>query len=332
MKRVLKWAGAMVVGVVGVLVLASALVYFQSQSRLNRVYSVSPPPVRAAAAAPSPNGGEGLPAGRIGGGVETDSDANRASAPDAGLVAWGEHIAATRGCGDCHGADLGGAVFAEAMPVMRLIGSNLTPGGVGATYSDGDWVRAIRHGVGPDGKGLLFMPSYEYYYLGDEDLAALIAYLKSRPAVTRELPGSAVGPVGRALLVTGKLPLLAAEMIDHDGPRPTAPPKGATVAYGEYLAAGCTGCHGADFSGGPIPGVPPEWPPAANLTPDPETGIGRWSRADFLAAVTEGRRPDGRQLQPQFMPWPNLARFQPDELEALWMYFQTVESRPFGGR
>ena len=132
--------------------------------------------------------------------------------------------------------------------------------------------------------------------------------------------------------MAGQLPLVPAEMIDHEGPRPTAPPRGATLAYGEYLAVGCTGCHGPEFSGGPIPGVPPGWPKAANITPDSETGIGSWSRGDFMKAVTMGRRPDGRELQGEFMPWPNFAQLKADELEALWMYIQTVPAKPFGGR
>ena len=337
MKRVLKWVGFAVAGVLGVVVLAAGAVYLMSQARMNRVYEVNPAPVVAAAPARfaaeehasngSATNGNGDEAGHL------DGDAApAASDPEAEILAWGQHVLETRGCHHCHGEDLGGGVFADAMPVMRIVASNLTSGGVGAVYSDVDYVRAIRHGLRPDGKPLKLMPSYEYYYLSDADVGAVIAYLRSLPAVTRQLPASEVGPVGRALLVTEKLPLLAAEMIDHEGPRPPAPPKGATVEYGEYLAKACTGCHGFTFSGGTIPVVPPEWPPALNITPDTDTGIGRWTREQFLAAVTEGKRPDGAMLQPQFMPWPDIARFEPDELEALWMYLQTVEAKPFGGR
>jgi mono/diheme cytochrome c family protein len=248
------------------------------------------------------------------------------------VLAWGEHIATTRGCTDCHAPDFGGGVFADEMPVFRLSASNLTGGGVGGEYSNEDWVRAIRHGIGPDGKPLLFMPSYEYYYLSDDDLAAMILYLKSLPAVSREFSENKVGPVGRVLFMAGQLPLVPAEMINHEGPRPTAPPKGATVEYGAYLAVGCTGCHGPGFSGGKIPGVPPEWPAATNITPDAETGIGSWSREDFFRALKEGRRPDGTELQAEYMPWPNMGQLYEDEMEALWMYVSSVEAKPFGGR
>ena len=62
--------------------------------------------------------------------------------------------------------------------IGTLRAPNLTPGGVGGTYTDTDWIRALRHGVAPDGTPLVFMPSWEYYYLSKEDLGALIAYLK----------------------------------------------------------------------------------------------------------------------------------------------------------
>ena len=218
MKRLLKWAGMGAAGLVSMLVLAFGFIYFQTQSRINRVYDVQPAPVSEAAFSVSFMDGAGMwDGGAVGEGAEgADSRSD--------ILRWGEHLSVTRGCIDCHGEDLGGAVFADEMPVMRLSASNLTPGGVGAGYSDADWARAIRHGVGPDGKPLLFMPSYEFYYLGDSDLAALMAYLKSLPAVTRELEENKVGPLGRVLFMAGQLPLVPAEMIDHEGPRPTAPP------------------------------------------------------------------------------------------------------------
>jgi mono/diheme cytochrome c family protein len=289
---------------VGLAALALGYVYLRTNARMDRIYDVNPEPVVLAQ----------------NGGVTED------------LLAWGEHIATTRGCTDCHAGDLGGGIFADDMPVFRLSASNLTRGGIGARYSDADWVRAIRHGIGPDGQPLLFMPSWEYYFLGDEDLAALIVYLKSLPAVSRTLPESRVGPLGRILYLTGKLPLLPAEMIEHDGPRPRTPPRGASVEYGAYLAVGCTGCHGMGFSGGKIPGVPPSWPEAANITPHWETGIGGWSQEDFVRAMREGRRPDGTELRAAYMPWPNMGQLHDDELEALWLYLQVVEAKAFGGR
>jgi mono/diheme cytochrome c family protein len=202
---------------------------------------------------------------------------------------------------------------------------------VGESYTDQDWVRAIRHGIGPDRKPLLFMPSHEYNVLTDEDLSALVAYLRSVPPVDNSPAKSTVGPIGRLLFLKGDLHLLPAEIIDHDAPRPTAPVPGPTAEYGAYLSTGCTGCHGASFSGGKIPGTPPEFPPAANITPDPETGIGAWTEADFFRSLREGRRPDGSELAAE-MPWQLTRQMTDDEIRAIWLHLRSVPAKAEGGR
>jgi mono/diheme cytochrome c family protein len=170
------------------------------------------------------------------------------------------------------------------------------------------------------------MPSWEYYYLSDEDLGALIAYLKQLPPVERQMPELDLGPMGRAMMVAGQGNFrLSAARIDHDAPRPTAPEPGPTVAYGEYLSYSCMGCHGPDLAGGPISGAPPSWPPAANITPH-EQGIGAWSRADFFRALRQQVRPDGAPIDP-VMP-ADMGKMTDQELTALWKYLQTVEPKP----
>ena len=109
-----------------------------------------------------------------------------------------------------------------------------------------------------------------------------------------------------------------------------APSPGRTVQYGEYLATGCVGCHGENFSGGPIPGAPPEFLPPANITPH-ATGIADWEENDFFRLLREGRRPDGTQVDPQ-MPWQGLGQMTDDEISALWMFLRTVEPREYGSR
>ena len=114
---------------------------------------------------------------------------------DAASVARGRHLAiAITKCTVCHGADLGGTVFIEAPP-FRLVAPNLTKGAGGGSLTDADYVRAIRHGVGPDGRGLLVMPSREYAGLSDADLAAIIAYAKSVAPVNRTLPPTDIRPL-----------------------------------------------------------------------------------------------------------------------------------------
>jgi mono/diheme cytochrome c family protein len=240
-------------------------------------------------------------------------------------VERGRHLATAIGkCVDCHAADLGGTVFIDAMPMGVLVGSNLTTGrgGVLADYDDAELERAIRHGIKRDGRALLFMPSWEYYYFGEEDMAALVAYLRSLPPVDRELPKSKVGPLGRTLYVAGQLPLFSAEEIDHAGPRPTSPPQGVTREYGEYLATvgGCLGCHRPDLSGGHVAGTPPDFAPATNITP---AGIGHWTEEDFFRALRGGIRPDGSAID-AFMPWALTSKMTDDEIRALWMYVSTV--------
>ena len=105
---------------------------------------------------------------------------------------------------------------------------------------------------------------------------------------------------------------------------------GPTAEYGAYLATSCTGCHGEELTGGPIPGMPPGTPPALNLTRDEQTGLGRWTEADFARALREGKKPDGSELKAP-MPWKLTAQLTDDELHALWLHLRTRQAKPFGG-
>ncbi len=180
----------------------------------------------------------------------------------------GAHVARIWGCLDCHGEDLSGGVVVDAPP-MRMVAPNLTAGsgGVASRYGPQDWVRAIRHGVGPDLIPLLYMPSHEYWVLSDADLSALLGYIQSTPSVDATHPPTLIRGLGRFLFATGRLDLVPAELVDHEAPRPAAPSPGPTVEYGAYLASGCTGCHGRGLSGGIIGGAPPDGL-AAGTQPD----------------------------------------------------------------
>ncbi len=250
---------------------------------------------------------------------------------DAESLKEGERLAASRGCLECHGEQAQGKLAIDAMPVMRLRPSNLTTGGPTAKYTGEDWSRSVRHCVRPDGSGIPFMPCEDYRFLDARDLGRIVAYLRSLPPSTNDPGKTELGPVGRALYLKGDLPYLQAERLDHAAPVPDAPPVGATAEYGKYLAAGCTGCHGAGFSGGPIPGAPPEWPPAANLTPH-ASGLGDATEWQFVTALTTGQKRAGGELDPTIMPWRQLARLTPTELRAMWVYLQTLPAKPAGGR
>jgi mono/diheme cytochrome c family protein len=244
---------------------------------------------------------------------------------DQASITRGEHIATTHGCATCHTEDLSGQT--DIVPALFTITfPNLTSGegGIGATNTDTDWVRAIRHGVGHDGRGLVLMPVRAFYYLSDEDLGALIAYLMSLPPVDNELPRTNLGPVGRVMLALGQLPAEAivpdVTEIDHDAPRPAAPEPGVTTEYGQYLAHICTVCHGPELTGQVIRISGSEYV-APNLTSTGELGF--WSEEDFISTLRTGVTPSGRQLV-EIMPWKEFGQMTDDELRALWLYLQSL--------
>ena len=289
MKRVFKFLGYLLGAVLLLAVIAVAAVYVLSARKLGRSYEVA---VKTVA-------------------MPTDADA----------VLRGRHIAETRGCVDCHGQDFGGAKVIDDPAVGLMWGSNLTAGRGSRTagFTDADWVRAIRHGVSKERRGLVLMPSLEYAHFSDADLGALIAYLKTVPKVDRDSVPVKVGPVARALMLAGEIKI-AAEHIDHAGLRPPVVTPGITVDYGRYLAVGCTGCHGEQFAGGRIAGAPPDWPLSRNLTPAGD--LARWTEADFLKVLETGVRPDGKQLSP-VMPLA-FGKMNDVEKKALWTYLKTL--------
>ena len=253
---------------------------------------------------------------------------------DSAGIALGQRLAAIRGCAGCHAPDLSGSAVIEDAMVAKLYASNLTRGrgGVASHYDPALFARAIRNGVGWDGRALLLMPSQEFHGMSDEDVGAIIAYIQSVPPVDHVQPKSSVGPLGRALFLAGQVELVPAEHVDHDDQPVPAVPRGVTVEYGRYLAGGCTGCHGAGYSGGKVPGTPPDFIPAANLTPDPETGLGTWTEADLFRALREGKRPDGTALDGRFMPWRETAQFTDDEIRAVWLFLRSLPAKPAGNR
>lgn len=172
------------------------------------------------------------------------------------------------------------------------------------------------------------MPSRIWYYLSDDDLADLIAYLKSLPPVDNELPKTELGPLGRVMLTLGQLPpdlIPDVISIDHDGPRPVAPQQGVTVEYGKYLAITCTLCHGVNLNGKTIM-TDAEYL-APNLTPGGE--MKGWSEADFIVTLRAGVTPSGHQLK-DAMPWKYFDQMTDDEMKAVWLYLQSLPALPQG--
>ena len=299
MRKLVKGLSRLLGGLVLLLVLVVAVTWGLSERRLHKVYSID----------------MGTPV------VSSDAQA----------IERGEHIAAIRGCKDCHAADLGGHTIIDDVIVARLSGTNLTAAGPIARYSDADLVRAIRHGVAADGRPLLFMPAQEFAALSEQDVGDLLAYLHSLARVDRIQPTNRVGPLGRLLFLIGKIPLLPAEIVDHHSTVPSRPEVGPTAAYGAYLSSACKGCHGEGFSGGRVPGTPPEWPDAANLTPD-ASGLAHWTETDFRKALREGIARGGRAIDTRYMPVSATRHLTDEEVSALYAFLQGLPPRVKGQR
>ena len=228
----------------------------------------------------------------------------------------GGRLAELYGCTECHGANLGGTLLIDGMPFARVPAPNLTAGRAGGALTDEQWEISVRHGVGTDGRALAIMPSPEYVYLSDKDLADIVAWVRTLPAVSDGLPPRALGPVGWVMMSLGQVPL-ATELMPPGARHAAAVAKDApTPELGEYLTRLCTGCHGADLAGAPTgqPGAPP----APNLTPG--GNLAGWSVEQFKTAMRTGQTPDGRALDPAFMPWTAIGKASDTELDAMWTY------------
>lgn len=235
---------------------------------------------------------------------------------DSAHIARGRHLASI-GCVGCHSAlhpdslVLTGSTFNFAhesgSPDMgELWAPNLTPGGRLKEYSDGELARGIREGLDRNGRPLLLMPSVDFRGMSDEDLGALIAYLRSQPAVTRNVPARRLNIIpyiliGAHVFNPSDQPAIQGAVI--------APPADSTADYGEYLVAlgGCRGCHGPTLQGqGDIPNA---WAVAHDQ-----------SLETFTRAVRGGISPRGNALDPTKMPWPNYARYSDVEIHAIYVF------------
>lgn len=279
------------VGIVGVVVLAAVGValfaHWTSERKMNRILAVTP----ALIAVPQ----------------------------DEAALARGKYLYESRGCTDCHGRDGGGRTFIDD-GAMVVRGPNITPGGIVAGYTESDWVRSIRHGVAPSGKPLLIMPSEDYARITDADLGAMIAYMRTLPAQPGDSRVLRLPLPVRFAYAVG-IVRDAAEKIDHSLPPAQPAAAGDRLAAGAYAANMCLGCHGEGFRGGPIPGAPPDWPPAADLRPNGP--MRSYPSAEvFAAMMRNGKRPDGSDIK--VMPFDSLRELSDEELSAMHAFLQTL--------
>ena len=243
----------------------------------------------------------------------------------------GRYLFVSRGCADCHGADGRGRVFLDTPDGLYVRGANITTGANSAVfgYRPDDWDRAIRHGVSPTGRPLLFMPSEDYNRLSDRDLTALVAYVRSLPPVAGARARVDLPMAATLAYAFGALSDAAAK-IDHALPPAEPVPEGVTVEHGRYVVNMCLGCHGPELVGGRIPGAPPDWPPAPSLRPGTSGVMARYPDAQSFARMLEtGRRPDGSPIG--VMPFEALRALNATDVSALYLFLTSHHARPGTG-
>ena len=215
MKRFLRVLGIGVIALVGLVLAGYAVTYVLSQRILNRTYEQ---PLTAFAVRSDP-----------------------------ALLAEGERLTRIHNCTFCHGETLHGSVHIDVPFVVRIVAPGLTR--VVQEYSDAELERVIRRGVRRDGRSVWAMPSQMYYHLSDEDLGAMLAYIRTvepREGLTAEFRPRLLA---RLRIAAKKVQPMAAQ-IDTTTPR-LAVDRHDPLALGRYLAlTTCSGCHGADLRGG----------------------------------------------------------------------------------
>jgi mono/diheme cytochrome c family protein len=248
------------------------------------------------------------------------ADIEVAASPE--RIARGERLAYL--CANCHSSagqlPLAGGTenFVEALGT--LVAPNLTPGGPLKDWSDGEIIRAIREGLDRQGRALLIMPAEYFRYLSDDDVQALVAYLRTQPPVERQTPENRMNLLGTALVGAGVFPTTA----QPPSAAPIAnPPGGVVPERGKYLVdiAGCRSCHGADLAGGDPQGFTPVGPHLPAIA-------AAWSAEDFVKTIRTGIDPAGHAIDPLNMPWRELsAAYSDEELRAIYVYLRTLSPR-----
>ncbi|MBM9575626.1 c-type cytochrome [Leptospira sp. 201903070] len=301
--KILKWTGAVFLSILLVCVIATAL-------RQNLKYEAPYPDIKAS--------------------------------KDPAVIKRGERLAyGAAHCVDCHKTldvdssktdgrpNLSGGVKFE-LPVGNFYSPNITPDietGIGS-FSDAEIARSLRYGVRPDQTVLFdFMP---FHNTSDEDLSAIISFLRSLRPVQNRVPKHELNPIGK---------FLKAFVVKPVGPKGEVLKSikaEESIVYGEYLAnsvANCSGCHtkrnligeyiGEPFAGGapmkdPDPSKETLTPP--NLTPHAEGRITKWTEKEFLARFRQGR-----SIAHSHMPWEAYASMSDGELRAIFKFLKSIK-------
>lgn len=299
-----KWLKRGAFGALGLLALAGSALVVGAQMgerKMNRIVDVKPAPV--------------------------------AYRDDAASIERGRYLYLSRGCTECHGVDGAGKDVINDGKGALVHAPNITPGpgSVVARYTPFDWVRILRHGVKPDGRPAIVMPSEDYARMTDDDLAAMVAYLRRMPPAEGTAAVLSLPPVLKTLYATGLIHD-AAETIDHTLPPSQPVPEAVSVEHGAYVANTCIGCHGARLSGGKIPGAPPHWPAAANLTPGEGSAMALYPTPEAFAQMLKtGQRPDGTAVS-QVMPFTALKELNETDVQAMYLHLRSLPPVAAGNR
>lgn len=290
-KKVFKWIGIVLGSLVGLALATCVVLYFMGNARLNKIYDFPP--------------------------------SNITLPTDAAGIEYGKHRAEIL-CEGCHGEDLSGVNnWFDGGPLGTIDSANLTSGvgGIGDAFTAEDYVRAIRHGIDQEGKPIFMVAVPSTAHLSDEDLGAIIAYVKSVPPVDHKTNGQKFTTLAKILAGAGVLGDLPVEVVSHDV-HVTAPDRGVSVEYGEYIVNtnDCRVCHGPQLNGGASPDPTAKWI-SPNLTPGGELGF--WTEEQFISTLRTGVTPSGHELN-ENMPWQGYRKFYDDELKAIWLYLQSL--------
>jgi cytochrome c553 len=279
-KKFLKWTGLVAGGLLGVALLGFVYLYFASERELGRHYAVTD---GAALVIPT----------------------------DALEIAEGRRVAQLAGCMHCHGDNLAGTVVDDIPNLVRLVAPNIStrlP-----AYTDAQLATVLRKGIKPDGKSVLFMPSEMFRHLRDDDLARLIAFLRTKPPVAEGITeATQLRPLGRLIIASGDyhpaaitIESLPAADRSFDASDP--------VSRGRYLTMNfCSECHAQDLKG------------VAPMNSPPLTVAKGYSLEQFTRLMQQGIGVGDRQfgmMSPTARA--RFSQFTPDEVAAVYTFLQS---------
>jgi mono/diheme cytochrome c family protein len=250
-RKVLRWLGYVLAGIVILAFLFAAWVWFASARVLGETHQAA---------------------------------AERLVRPTAAQLADAGRQARILGCLSCHGEGLRGRMMFDAGPVGRVWAPNLTE--LAPRINDQQLAQGIRQGIGHDGRALYVMPSPMYARLSDQEVAAMIAWMRGLPRSSERVPENEWGPLGRFLLAKGDIPSALSRIEEFRIRLPYD--TGLAQAAGRRLAATvCSECHGPDLAGGRP--TPDTLAPGLSI-------VGAYDAAQFRRLLRTGVPPSGRDL------------------------------------